>query len=417
VLTTRRRIIAACASVLLIMGLVGWTSSPSQAVAPAMVAGRVVDTDGSPIALAKVTFYRSTDGVGAPWVYATSTNALDELGNAPGQVGTFSQQLEQGRYKILVEPDYTNGGRYLKNYYGDSTTIDGATTVDVVGTDQTLPDVTLEYAGGLISGHVTDIFDKPVAGVEVTSKEPPNGWPLDETLTDATGAYTVRAGAEAVSLEFLKTAAHLWSNPLQGLSAPAGQTLAGQDVVMKPSPLYAGTKPRITGILKVGHSLKVSGGSWIPRQVTRKYQWYEYKNAKTYAIRGATKSYYKLDSGDYGKRFRAKVTASYPTLTSKDAWSGVTNPVRHHSSITLSGSSPSKWTVKLSAKLKISDGVKASGRVTFRCGYLSKKVTLKKGKASATLRHVSPGKTPCEVSYAGTSKIAGSSKTKTIKIK
>ncbi len=65
-------------------------------------------------------------------------------------------------------------------------------------------------------------------------------------------------------------------------------------------------KPKITGTATVGKTLKAVPGTWKPAKVTVKYQWL--RGGK--AIKGATKSTYKLVSADKGKKISVKVTGS-----------------------------------------------------------------------------------------------------------
>ncbi|UNK47422.1 hypothetical protein [Arthrobacter sulfonylureivorans] len=64
------------------------------------------------------------------------------------------------------------------------------------------------------------------------------------------------------------------------------------------------TAPKITGIKKAGHTLKVSKGRYSATPSLYGYQWYR-GAAK---IKGATKSSYKLTMLDRGKRISARVT-------------------------------------------------------------------------------------------------------------
>jgi ELWxxDGT repeat protein len=73
--------------------------------------------------------------------------------------------------------------------------------------------------------------------------------------------------------------------------------------------LHALTKtptPKITGTATVGKTLKAVPGAWAPAKVTLKYQWLRAGKA----IKGATKSSYKLVSADKGKKVTVKVTGS-----------------------------------------------------------------------------------------------------------
>lgn len=88
-------------------------------------------------------------------------------------------------------------------------------------------------------------------------------------------------------------------------------SLAGHTSVTKSSAaktvlkaLSAAPAPKITGTAKVGSTLKASAGSWKPAPVKFSYQWLR----NGVAIKGATKSSYKLASADAGKKVTVKVT-------------------------------------------------------------------------------------------------------------
>ncbi|MGC4175052.1 glycoside hydrolase family 9 protein [Demequina sp.] len=88
---------------------------------------------------------------------------------------------------------------------------------------------------------------------------------------------------------------------------------AGYDSVTKTSAAKTVAKlyftgwavPRITGTLAVGHTQKVTVGSWTPKPDSYSYQWYR----NGVAIKGATKSTYKLVKADRGTYLSVKVTA------------------------------------------------------------------------------------------------------------
>ncbi|WP_169923701.1 peptidoglycan-binding protein [Propionicimonas paludicola] len=65
-------------------------------------------------------------------------------------------------------------------------------------------------------------------------------------------------------------------------------------------------QPSITGTAKVGSTLTATAGAWAPAPVTLSYQWYRGNTA----IKGATKSTYKLATEDSGKTIKVAVTGS-----------------------------------------------------------------------------------------------------------
>jgi peptidoglycan hydrolase-like protein with peptidoglycan-binding domain/cell wall-associated NlpC family hydrolase len=66
--------------------------------------------------------------------------------------------------------------------------------------------------------------------------------------------------------------------------------------------------PKVGGRAKVGNTMKVTPGTWGPGVVTLSYQWYRGSTA----IRGATRTTYKLTSADRGKVVTVKVRGSKP---------------------------------------------------------------------------------------------------------
>jgi len=71
--------------------------------------------------------------------------------------------------------------------------------------------------------------------------------------------------------------------------------------------------PKITGTVKVGHTVAVSRGTWSPTPSSYSYKWYR----NGVAITDATKSSYKLTASDAGKKLTVKVTAKKSGYTSK----------------------------------------------------------------------------------------------------
>jgi len=81
--------------------------------------------------------------------------------------------------------------------------------------------------------------------------------------------------------------------------------------------------PKISGTVKMGKKLTAKPGTWKPASVKLSYQWL--RNGK--AIKGATKSVYKLTSKDRGKKVTVKVTGKKAGYTSKSVTSKATKKV------------------------------------------------------------------------------------------
>ena len=73
--------------------------------------------------------------------------------------------------------------------------------------------------------------------------------------------------------------------------------------------------PKVSGTRKSGSTMKATGGSFSPAPSTRSYQWL--RNGK--AIKGATRSSYKLTNSDAGTKISVQVTAKKANYTSKSA--------------------------------------------------------------------------------------------------
>lgn len=415
-----RRVIAACASVLLVLGLVGIATSPSEASSGyGTFTGRVVGPDGKGIPDVPVGIYKLD--YSGEWKISSYT--WTDGGTDPEQVGRFRSMEYGGTYRLLLNAGNDPELLWTSEYFDDASDVDEAKDVVVsVDTTTELPDMQLEPRGALVAGRVTNYFNQPVvnAHVRMYPMTGGNGYPLSDTYTDANGDYVVRGIPEPFRLTFT-TGEYLASTSIENLAAPAGDVVAGQNVQMLSKPIALASTPTVTGTLRAGETLKTTGGSWYPSKVTKKYQWYYLKSGTVRTISGATKSYIGLHSTDYGKRFRVRVTASYPGVTSKVVTSGWSRPLLRNSSVSISGSSPSRGKVKLYATVDAA-GAKATGRVRFTCAtpaavFASKTVTLSSEKASATFYNLPKSKMTCRASYAGTSTIKASSRSKTIYVK
>jgi hypothetical protein len=82
--------------------------------------------------------------------------------------------------------------------------------------------------------------------------------------------------------------------------SPGVKIAAGQFALLK--------SPYISGTAKVGNTLKSNRGSWSPTPTVTAYRWY--RNGA--AIKGATKSAYKLTSADRGRVITLRVVVDAP---------------------------------------------------------------------------------------------------------
>ena len=92
------------------------------------------------------------------------------------------------------------------------------------------------------------------------------------------------------------------------------KTSGATDAVDTVDKITAG-KPKITGTAKAGKTVKASPGTWGPGEVKLTYRWYHAGRA----IRGATKSTYKLKAADKGHTISVRITGSRTGFSSATA--------------------------------------------------------------------------------------------------
>ncbi len=160
-------------------------------------------------------------------------------------------------------------------------------------------------AGALVSGTVTDWQGKPVPSASICVSTT-----SCVATTDSTGAYSVRQ-PEGVYRAWAVSGA-LSSAPVNG-TLTNGQDLSGINFKLAVGKLKVAT-PKVSGSVKVGKKLTAKAGTWGPSPVKLVFKWYA--NGK--AIKGATKSSYKIAKSVKGKKITVKVTGSkagYATVT------------------------------------------------------------------------------------------------------
>lgn len=82
--------------------------------------------------------------------------------------------------------------------------------------------------------------------------------------------------------------------------------------------------PKVTGVAKVGKTLKATAGKWKPTGVSFSYQWYAGKKP----IKGATKATLKLTKQQIGKKISVVVTGKKAKFTTSKAVSAATKRVK-----------------------------------------------------------------------------------------
>ena len=136
------------------------------------------------------------------------------------------------------------------------------------------------------------------------------------TIAKATGAtYTV-----APSLAGKKITVSVTGTKVGYTTATV--TTAATKAVAKG--VFSASKPKITGTVKVGKTLKASVGTWTPKASKVSYKWYA--NGK--AIKNGTKSSVKLSKSLVGKKITVKVTGAATGYTTKSVLSNSTAKVK-----------------------------------------------------------------------------------------
>ena len=130
--------------------------------------------------------------------------------------------------------------------------------------------------------------------------------------TDA--VYTLKAADKGKKITVTVTGTKSGYVTVSKTSVATGKVAAGT---------LTSVKPKITGTVKVGKKLTAKPGTWKPSGVKLSYQWL--RNGK--AIKGATKSTYKLVKSDKRKKITVKVTGKKAGYTSKSATSKATKKV------------------------------------------------------------------------------------------
>ena len=165
--------------------------------------------------------------------------------------------------------------------------------------------------------------------------------------------------------------------------------------------------PRVTGPARVGATLRATAGSWNLGGLTFAYRWL--RNGAP--ISGATGSSYRPGAADVGKRLTVRVTATKAGKAPASATSTATARVTKVPSRTKVV--VNKVRVKKGKPVRVTatvvSSLTAAGKVAVRVdGKVVKRVTLRRGKAVATVRMTTKGKHRITVTYAGSSLVAAS---------
>ncbi|MEV7398051.1 carboxypeptidase-like regulatory domain-containing protein [Aeromicrobium sp. NPDC092404] len=206
-----RRVIATCASALLVLGLVAATSSPSQAEDPYVqsVGGMVVDAEGVGVAGISVTVYRATGNTDSPWV-------LDSTLLTRGDGGWTAARLPAATYRIMFNEfdDGTAAWTTWRPTPWSQTDDDEQITEFTVG-----PEVWVDYTrtvlhprGGEVRGTISASYGRTLYGADIVlyDAEGNGDKPLSTTTKSGDGGrYSIRLSTRPTKI-FIRTS-HLGS--------------------------------------------------------------------------------------------------------------------------------------------------------------------------------------------------------------
>lgn len=290
--------------------------------------GTLVDVDGAPAKPVQVWAYREDASRAAAPAYRTTSR----------RDGTYAfATIEPGRYVLSFAYGSTDHVPALQDGATSRTTAPRVTVVDYGST--TVPvqrlrsygsvDVPVQQRDGL-----EDLEDHDGLLVEVLD--------LDGrvvTSTDASGSIRVEPGRYRVRAAARLRDDHgrtryvgtrwnggaLSEQAARPFTVPDGGTVTLRSITLDRQ-LVATTAPRVSGTARRGKVLTASTGTWAPgRGLRTSVQWYR----GTRAIKGATRTSYRVTSADVGAALRVRVSVRDPRgdyLTSA-AWSGRTRTV------------------------------------------------------------------------------------------
>jgi hypothetical protein len=270
----------------------------------------------------------TTSGAGGANVTVSFPEATDVQSATP----TLSGTVAVGQLVTAVPGAWATGASFAYDWRLDGIST-GATgqsylippsalgrplTVAVTGSKPGyLPVTRVSAASSVVVGtFVPGLVSSSPAAVGSIANSYVGGWPADAVLSYQWVADGVPV-AGATSWTFTVPEA-LFGKTLRVVVTGSRQGYAVASASSPGGPVAPGritTKiPKITGTAKVGRTLKVTTGSWLPRP-SFTYQWYA--NGKRIAKKG-TKTSFKLTAKQKGKRITVKVTArktGYMTIT------------------------------------------------------------------------------------------------------
>lgn len=395
----------------LVAVLLAVTSPPATAVSGGTISGTVTIPEGVTGQIGVAVYQHNPS-----YPSGQGTEAGDYAVESDGH---YTLDLPAGVYTLVF---YSRGTTVTLGhvYYGD-TEADGDDSTRLFVTDgsRTTVDVTMkvpeEYAR--VSGRVTDRSGNPLPLSRVIFSRPATADdPPGDEVVSVGGAQTDANGQFLTYMEpgsFQVTASSSgYVSTRRGFAdaadprpveLPAKGTVNSVDFALTGLPPVNTTRGGIGGRPeRVGQESRVSPGEWSKYAdgyfspavgLSYTWQWFVVDATGERAIPGATSSRYTSGLADLGKAFRVVMTASMSGSAPVTAFTDLSPIVKRAPKIAITSvTSPRKKTVKLTIQVKASPGGVVTGKVDARCTFTyrgsgtSRKVSLKNGKATLTIK-------------------------------
>jgi len=274
--------------------------------APSSISGRLVDTDGSPVAGMSVSASVLLGGVEGGWTHAESGKSAAD--------GTFTiGGLRPGRYRLRIMPPSGGESKYAYQWWSGVSVESEAEIIDVPAEEAVaIGDSTLLKAilipgtirlNGVSPGVGDQLAPAPIVDASVVGLTRSRQWFRDGVLMPGvTGSsYVVQLedlGTRISAREDLTAPGYVPVSVDLGRTEPVG--LGSIEVIHNPSAEGGPDGP--------GLSLRVWNGSFKPKRTEIGYQWLR----NGVAISGQTASTYVTTSDDFGSRLSVVVTVTAP---------------------------------------------------------------------------------------------------------
>jgi hypothetical protein len=281
------------------------------------------------------TISGKTSGVTGSDLTASAYTSTGEMADqvTVGSDGEYSLAVRPGDYKVQVT--YTGTGNYASAWAragkdGGRLSSEASVVKVALGKKTTAPAVKI-HSGGVVSGVVRDRSGRAVRDVDVTAITYMNAAREVEVVgrSGADGKYVVRGlpdgqhwlryiysgdgfANRSVAVVITKgkiTSVRVSTSP-KASTATVSDPFTAVNVRLDNANFRKRYKAYINGTRRVGHTLSVHATPWLAgsyptTRASMSYQWK--RNGK--AVKGATKSNYKLTKSDRGKRITVTATA------------------------------------------------------------------------------------------------------------